>query len=195
MSAGTHLFWITSRAAGIAALVLSSAAVAVGLFLALGGGRERRPELRALHEMLSLCTLTAIAVHGVSLLFDHFFHPGIAGIAIPFAGTYRPLWTGIGIIGGYGLAALGLTYYVRERLGPNGWRQAHRFTALFWILGIAHSIGAGTDGRTLWFLAVAALAVAPGAGLLLARLGRSGAASLDLPRSASPMRTSDGPGG
>ena len=35
-SAGPHLFWITSRAAGTAALLLSSAAVCVGLLM---GGR------------------------------------------------------------------------------------------------------------------------------------------------------------
>jgi hypothetical protein len=56
-----HLFWITSRAAGTAALLLSSAAVCVGLLM---GGRllkGRGPDLRVTHEALSLATLVALA--------------------------------------------------------------------------------------------------------------------------------------
>ena len=59
-----HLFWITSRAAGTAALLLSSLAVCVGL---LFGGKlvKGRPDLRHLHEALSLATIVALVVHAV----------------------------------------------------------------------------------------------------------------------------------
>jgi sulfoxide reductase heme-binding subunit YedZ len=173
------------------ALWLSSASVSAGLWMSTGNGRGRRSELRALHEALSLCTLAAVAVHGVSLLFDSFFHPGIAGIAVPFAGSYRPTWTGIGVVAGYGLVLLGLTYYARERLGPAGWRRAHQFTAVFWGLGIAHSIGAGSDRGTTWFLAALVAISAPAAALLLVRVGRALGAYLDLPRTASPVQVSE----
>ena len=62
---GMHLLWIVSRAAGIVALLLSSAAVGVGLTM---GGRMvkgRGIDLRAAHEALSLATLVAIGVHAV----------------------------------------------------------------------------------------------------------------------------------
>ena len=45
----------------------------------------------------------------------------------------------IGILGGWGMLALGLSYYVRERIGVNRWKVLHRFTALAWVLGIVHS--------------------------------------------------------
>ena len=90
----------------------------------------------------------------------------MVGIAVPFAGAYRPVWTGIGIVAGYGLAVLGLTYYARTRIGPARWRSLHRLTALFWAAGVAHSVGSGTDRGQVWFLALAALPVA-GAALLL----------------------------
>ena len=77
-----------------------------------------------------------VALHGLSLLGDSFLRPGIAGIAIPFATSYRPLWTGLGIVAGYGLAALGLSYYARARIGVARWRKLHTFTAVFWILGV-----------------------------------------------------------
>src|SRR4029078_6505998 len=126
MSADTHLFWITSRAAGTAALIASSASVAIGLLMARRISQGRPGDLRAVHEALSLVTLVLIGLHGVALLRDRFFHPGLGGIAVPSRGSSRRLWTAIGIIGGYGLAALGLSYYARDRIGPARWRSLHR---------------------------------------------------------------------
>jgi predicted ferric reductase len=190
MNPAPHLFWITSRASGIAALVVAGASVVVGLLMATRMARGRGLELRAFHETLSLTALFAIAVHGLSLLADGFFHPGLSGIAIPFAGSYRPIWTGLGILGGYGLAALGLSYYFRDRIGQTRWRFLHRFTALFWILGIVHTLGSGTDARQAWFLVLLAATVVPGAVLLAIRLGRTLGDALDLPRTVSPVEAS-----
>lgn len=166
MIAGEHLFWITSRAAGGAALILASAAVAVGLMISAKRPTSSKADLRAIHEALSLTTLAMVALHGLALLGDAYLNPGLTGIAIPFVGTYRPLWTGIGIVAGYGLAALGLTYYMRERIGAARWRKLHRFTALFWVMAIVHTIGAGSDALQLWFLVAAGAAVLPAAALL-----------------------------
>jgi methionine sulfoxide reductase heme-binding subunit len=173
-SVGPHIFWITSRAAGIVALVLSSASVGAGLLISGqgGSGKGLRGDARALHEALSLATLVAIAVHGVSLLGDHFLHPTILDISIPFTGGYRPFWTGLGIAAGWALAALGLSYYARGWVGQSRWRTLHRFTAVFWILGIAHSLGSGTDAGQPWFLIALAVSAIPALALLLGRLSR-----------------------
>ena len=177
MNVAPHLFWITSRAAGGAALLLASASVALGLMM---GSRLKfvdKRDLRAVHEALSLTTLAMVALHGVSLLGDSFLNPGLGGIAVPFAGAYRPVWTGLGIVAGYGLAALGLTYYLRDRIGAARWRKVHRLTAVFWLLAVAHTIGAGSDSAQLWFLAAGAAVVIPTVALLLLRwLGRAGEA-------------------
>lgn len=168
MIAGEHIFWITSRAAGGAALILASVAVAVGLMVSAKrqSANANKRDLRAIHEALSLTTLAMVALHGLSLLGDAYLNPGIAGIAVPFVGFYRPLWTGLGIVAGYGLAALGLTYYMRDRIGAARWRKLHRFTALFWVLAIVHTIGAGSDAAQLWFLIASGLVVVPAAALL-----------------------------
>jgi methionine sulfoxide reductase heme-binding subunit len=166
-SAAPHLFWITSRAAGIVSLVLASLAVSMGLVMSLKMMRARRPDLLALHEVLSLATLVALAVHGVSLLGDTFMRPSIADIALPFAWSYKTLWTSIGIIGGWALVVLGLAYYARNAIGVKRWRRLHRFTALAWVAGIAHTLGEGTDAGQLWFLAMLAIVAVP-AFLLLA---------------------------
>jgi methionine sulfoxide reductase heme-binding subunit len=182
-----HLFWITSRAAGGAALLLASASVTCGLMMSSRGRASNKRDLRAIHEALSLTALAMVALHGVALLGDSFLRPGLAGIAIPFVGSYRPLWTGIGIIAGYGLAALGLSYYLRDRIGAARWRRLHRLTAVFWLLAVGHTLGAGSDATEPWFLISSAALVLPAVLLLLLRwLGRAGeAAGADAPSPAS----------
>jgi sulfoxide reductase heme-binding subunit YedZ len=173
---GPHLFWITSRAAGIAALILASAAVCLGLLI---GGRlvkAKGPELRVTHEALSLATLAALLVHGLTLLGDGFMHPSLGDVAVPFLSSYETLWTSAGIVAFWGLALLGLSYYLRGWIGVQRWRVLHRFTALAWALGIAHSIGEGTDAGQGWFLAMTAIAVVPPL-LLLATRWTSAAAA------------------
>ncbi|HEY1834841.1 MAG TPA: ferric reductase-like transmembrane domain-containing protein [Solirubrobacteraceae bacterium] len=168
---GPHLFWITSRAAGIAALLLSSLAVCLGL--AMGGRlapRLSKSDLRVTHEALSLATLAALAVHGLSLLGDGYLHPSLADVAVPFLFGYETFWTTAGIVAFWMLAALGLSYYLRARIGVRRWRALHRLTALAWALGVAHSLGEGTDSGQQWFLVMTALAVVPVLALLAARL-------------------------
>jgi sulfoxide reductase heme-binding subunit YedZ len=167
-SAGEHVFWITSRAAGISALVLASVAVTAGLAIGAKAGplRGRATQLRTAHEALSLAALAAIALHGLALLGDGWLHPSLVDVAVPFAGGYRPLWTGLGIVGGYGLAALSLSYYARARIGVARWRVLHRFVAVFWLLGVAHTLGAGTDAGQAWFLVLATVVVVPPLALL-----------------------------
>lgn len=174
MSAAHHLFWITSRAAGSAALLLSSASVFLGLMMSSPRRNPNRRDLRTLHEALSVTALAMVGLHGISLFGDAYLNPGIVGILVPFVGRYRPLWTGVGIIAGYGLAALGISYYFRDRIGAVRWRRAHRLTAAFWLLAIAHTIGAGSDAVELWFLILNGAVVVPAALLLVLRwLGRS----------------------
>jgi sulfoxide reductase heme-binding subunit YedZ len=167
---GPHLFWLTSRAAGIVALLLSSLSVCVGLLI---GGRivkGHRQELRVTHEALSLATLAALVVHGLTLLGDDYLKPSLGDIAIPFLSGYKTLWTSMGIVAFWALAMLGLSYYARTRIGVQRWRRLHRFAALAWILGLAHSLGEGTDAGQTWFLAMTALAVVPALALLLSRM-------------------------
>ncbi len=173
MNVAPHLFWITSRAAGGAALLLASASVGLGLMMASKRKTENKRDFRAVHEALSLTTLAMVALHGLSLLGDAWLNPGLGGIAIPFVNAYRPFWTGLGIVAGYGLAGLGISYYFRNRIGAARWRRAHRLTAIFWLLAIVHTIGAGSDAAQIWFLLISGAFVVPAALLLALRwLGR-----------------------
>lgn len=191
MNVTQHLFWITSRAAGITALLLASASVTLGLMTSSGRRPESRRDLRTVHEWLSLATLALVGLHGVSLLGDSYLRPGLSGIAIPFASPYRPFWTGLGIIAGYGLAALGLSYYLRNRIGAVRWKRLHRLTALFWLAAVAHTLGAGSDRGQVWLLLPLGVLVIPAAGLLgLRLLNRALRASPAAPPASSSAGTS-----
>ena len=164
-----HAYWVTSRAAGSAALLLSSISVSVGLLMGGKLMRGRGPDLRVTHEALSMATLIAIVVHAGALLGDGYLHPGIADITIPFVSSYKTLWMSAGIVAGWAMVLLGLSYYVRGRIGQARWRMLHRFTALAWILGVAHSLGEGTDSGQRWFLVATAIVVIPALVLLAIR--------------------------
>ena len=167
---GTHFFWITSRAAGIVALLLASASVAAGIAISGRFGRMRGPDLRVTHEALSLGALAALVLHAVALLGDSFFHPTIADLVIPFAMNYKEPYMAIGILGGWGMLLLGLSYYARERIGISRWKALHRLTAVAWILGVVHTLGEGTDAGQLWFLAMTLIVIVPTGMLLVARI-------------------------
>jgi methionine sulfoxide reductase heme-binding subunit len=146
-------WWLASRSAGIVAFCLIAASVTLGLFMS--SGVYRRPGLKRdllkVHQHLALAGLTMIGLHGVLLLGDKWLKPGVGGIAVPFVISYRPLWVGLGIIGGYLAALLGPTYFVRRRIGSRRWRTLHRATVVVYALAVAHSLGSGTDGTSAWF--------------------------------------------
>jgi sulfoxide reductase heme-binding subunit YedZ len=177
VAAGPHVFWLASRAAGSLALVLSSLSVCVGLLMGQRLVRRRGGDLRVVHEALSLATIAALLVHGLALLGDSYMHPSLADISIPLVSSYRTLWTSSGIVAFWVLAALGLSYYARARIGVARWRALHRFTAVAWLLGLAHSLGEGSDSGATWFIAMTALVAVPALILLAGRvIGSAGAA-------------------
>ncbi len=158
-----HLWWLASRSFGVVAIVLIS--LSVGLGLALSGkllrGRGMPARVKTLHEALAVSGLIAIVLHGVLLLGDPYLRPGLAGIALPFALASQPVWTAIGIIGGWLAAIVTLSFYVRRWIGVAVWRWLHRWTLAVYMLGIAHTLGSGTDARSTWLLAILGITAAP----------------------------------
>jgi sulfoxide reductase heme-binding subunit YedZ len=166
-----YLWWLVSDASGIVALVLISLSVTLGL--AMAGRVLQRPSIKRgaarLHEHIALVSLVAIAAHGLALLGDHWLKPGWRGITVPFALSYRPGFTGIGIIAGYLAVLLGPSFYLRRRIGARRWRKLHRATVLVWGLSVAHALGAGSDASRPWLRAVVLAPVAPIVYLLVVR--------------------------
>lgn len=163
-----HVFWIGSRAAGIICLLAASAAVGVGLLMSGRLGAKRTPDMRIIHEALSLVAMGALVLHAGLLLFDAFLSPSVFAITVPFVSAHERLWTSVGIVSGWTLIVLGLSYYARARIGVARWRKLHRWTALAWVGGVLHSLGEGTDAGQAWFLISVGLVVLPSLVLLAA---------------------------
>jgi sulfoxide reductase heme-binding subunit YedZ len=166
-------WWLASRASGITALVLVSLSVGIGLSMA--GRIPNRPKLKkrlvAAHEHVALAGLIAIAVHGITLLGDRFLHASPLQVVVPFLiQQHEPVFTGLGTLGGWLAALLGLSFYVRKRVGAALWRKLHRATIVVWMLAVAHTLGAGTDAGTPWLQAILLLTGAPVVFLFLARV-------------------------
>jgi predicted ferric reductase len=158
-----QIFWLASRAFGIVAMFGLGVSVAIGL--AMAGRLIRSPglpaKLRQFHEPITLVTLGLIVAHAGLLLFDQYLRPGLAGITLPFALAYRPAFTGAGIIAGWLAGILGLSFYVRRRIGTKTWRFMHRFTIVVYLLALVHVVGSGTDARSPWMIAMLTGLTAP----------------------------------
>lgn len=141
-----YAWWLAGRSAGFVAMALITCSVILGLAMAARAipPKWRRDAVRV-HQHLALIALGAIAAHGLLLAADPWLKAGPKGILLPFAIGYRPLWTGLGIIGGYLAAILALSFYVRRRIGVRLWRRMHRFTVVVYLLALAHALGSGTD--------------------------------------------------
>ena len=118
---GEHFFWITSRAAGISALLAASAAVSLGLLMSTRMLKSK--DLRVWHEALSIATMVSLVVHAFALLGDGYLKPSLLDVTLPGFIAYETFWTSLGIVGGWMFLILGLSYYVRGRIGPQRWRS------------------------------------------------------------------------
>jgi DMSO/TMAO reductase YedYZ heme-binding membrane subunit len=81
---------------------------------------------------------------------DKYINYDLAQVLVPFNSTgYKPVWVGLGQIGFYLLAIVGLSFYVRKRLGNRTWRLIHYLSFLTFALALLHGIFAGTDSTML----------------------------------------------
>jgi sulfoxide reductase heme-binding subunit YedZ len=178
-----YTWWLASRAAGIVGFVALGVVALLGLVSALKLlSPATNARLRPWHERLAITGLVAIAAHGLLLLADPWLHPGVTGILVPFTMGYRPLWTGLGVIAFYCLAAFGLSFYQRRRIGARRWRSAHRFASIAFVLGGIHALMAGTDARSPLLLSIIA-------GFFVAVAILGGARALGFPsRKTAPRR-------
>jgi methionine sulfoxide reductase heme-binding subunit len=174
-------------------MALISLSVMMGL--AMAARVLRRPGAKRtvakLHEHVALTALFAVAVHGLSLLGDQWLRPGLTGITVPFALSYRPPFTGAGIIGGYLALLLGPSFYLRRRIGARRWRRVHTMIVATWLLCAAHTLGAGSDAHQLWLRAIVLAPAVPISYLLVLRLLRGEVRQTATPRPV-PFRGSAG---
>lgn len=150
-------YWYLSRASGFVSLILFTASIALGLLTA---GRVASPAwprfvTEGLHRNVSLTTVAFVVVHALTITLDKFVGISIYAAVVPFVSDYLPLWVGLGAIAFDVLLTLIITSLLRVRMSHRSWRWTHWLAYLGWPLGMAHTIGVGTD--RLWVVVVVTL--------------------------------------
>jgi sulfoxide reductase heme-binding subunit YedZ len=84
----------------VVAYLLVSATVALGLLLSGKERLERWPRFAVEdgHRFAGVLAGTFTAIHLFWLAVDSQAHLGVRGLVIPFTSSYRPIWTGLGIV-------------------------------------------------------------------------------------------------
>ena len=160
-----HPKWLLARVSGLAAMVLLTALVVLGLLLAHPRGTALRslPRATMLRIHVGLATFTAvfIALHVAVLAFDQYAGVGWQGVVLPLGAEYRPLPVTLGWLGLYAGLAAGLSARFAGRLGRLWW-PLHRTTIVTYAAIWAHGVLAGTDAAalTFWYAGSALIVVA-----------------------------------
>lgn len=154
--------WYAARAAGIVAYVVLTTVVCFGLTMAGRKRLERWPRfaLEDVHRFGGLLAGSFIVIHVLTIATDAYLPFSVGAIVVPFLATYRPVFTGLGIVAAELLLALAITNHYRDRLPYRYWRRAHYLNFAVWTAATFHGLGSGTDRSTPWLMAIFAAGVA-----------------------------------
>jgi hypothetical protein len=133
-------------------LVLLTASVALGVVEVVRLATPRWPRfvVAALHRNVSLLATAFLALHIVTAVADSYAPIRIIDVFVPFVGSYRPLWLGLGAVALDLLLALVITSLLRERIGYRAWRAVHWAAYACWPVALLHGLGTGSDTRVRW---------------------------------------------
>ena len=149
-------FWLLARASGLSAYVLLTLSVLAGLVVkARPFGKAMKPATAVdLHKTLALLGLTALALHGLTLVLDETVEIGLGALLVPGLAPYRPLWTGVGVVAGELMLVVYVSFALRRRIGQRNWRRLHWATYATFLAATAHGLLAGSDSAAPWALAL-----------------------------------------
>lgn len=161
-SSGGSAYWYVTRSTGGVALLLLTLAIALGVVDVRRWSTPRWPRfvLDSLHRNVSLLAIVFLALHIVTSVLDSFAPISLLDAFVPFAGSYRPLWLGLGAIAFDLLIAVTLTSMLRQRIGYASWRAIHWLTYASWPIALLHGLGTGSDAASTWLLALSSFCAA-----------------------------------
>lgn len=167
--------WLLSRSTGLLAYVTLSVDVIVGLLVStrLADGFVSRGQLVDLHGWLSPLALALVLGHGGVLLADDHVRFDVVDLFVPFASSRWPLAVGLGVLAGYLVLVVYLSFGLRKRIGTAMWRRLHYLSFVAFVLVTVHAIAAGTDRANAWFASIYVAILLVVASLVVARIRRT----------------------
>jgi methionine sulfoxide reductase heme-binding subunit len=156
VTVGPSVDWYLTRASGSVALVLLSASVVIGIaaIARLRAPGVPRFVVDGVHRTASLLAVSFLAVHIVTAVLDSFASISLLDAVIPFVGSYRPLWLGLGAVAFDLLLAVAITSLVRHRMEHGTWRGVHWLAYAAWPVAVVHGLGTGSDVHQTWLQAI-----------------------------------------
>lgn len=164
--------WAFGRVSGFISLALFTATVLLGILTRSGRPLITLPRFSVtlLHRNFALLASVFLGLHVGSLLLDSYAKLNLVDVLVPFLGSYRPFWQGLGTAALDLVLAIVITGLLRHRIGQRTFRAVHWLSYAMWPIALAHAIGNGTDGTSKWFLVLAAASVAAVGGAVFWRL-------------------------
>ncbi len=161
-TAGPSLYWYLTRSTGAVSLLLLTLAIVLGVVDVERWSSPRWPRfvLDSLHRNVSLLALAFVVVHVLTSVLDSFASISIADALIPFIGSYRPFWLGLGAVAFDLFLAVIITSLLRARMGFSTWRAVHWLAYASWPIALIHGFGTGSDANSGWLLALSVLCTA-----------------------------------
>src|SRR4249919_2868050 len=147
--------WLAARATGIAAFLLLTFQVALGLILSHPTNKSTWKLSKRIfpwHEHIWVFVMAFLLVHVVSLILDPFAKVGITGALIPGLSEYRSTAVALGTIGLYAFLLTAITARYTKLLPPGAWLTIHRLSLIVFGLAWLHGMLAGTDSGSLRIL-------------------------------------------
>lgn len=151
----SEAFWALGRGSGVVLLALMTLSVLLGILTRSGRplGALPRFAVTLIHRDVALLSLVFLTVHVGSLLLDPYAQLHLVDVVVPFLGAKSAFWLGLGTLALDLTAAVTLTALLRRWIGHRAFRAVHWASYALWPLAVAHGIGQGSDGRSVWFLA------------------------------------------
>lgn len=148
------LMWFANRATGIVLLVLFTLVVVLGVLATVLPARPRRrlPSFvsQSLHRSSALLAVGLLGAHIATAVVDDYVDIGWRDAIVPFVGSYRPVFLGLGTLAVDLLLAVVGTALLRHRIPEGVWRPLHLLSYAAWGLSVWHGIGIGTDVGSPW---------------------------------------------
>ncbi len=156
LATGGSLYWYLTRSTGAVALLLLTAAVVLGVVDVRRWSTPRWPRfvVDALHRNVALLAMVFLCLHILTSVLDSFAQISLIDAVLPFAGSYRPFWLGLGAVAFDLLIAVTITSLLRQRMGYANWRAIHWLTYASWPIALLHGFGTGSDVNSTWLLAL-----------------------------------------
>ncbi len=145
-------YWYLSRSSAVAAYGLLWLSMVFGLLMTNRMARlwPGGPGAFDLHQHTSLLGLAFAIFHALILLGDRYISATLDQVLIPFSYSgYEPLWVGLGQLSLYGMAIVGLSFYVKQWIGRTMWRVIHFISFAIWLLSLLHALFSGSDTALL----------------------------------------------